>query len=120
MCRWLLAIHRLQAAAFGDGLSQAACKALSPNSYQEILLDLYLAALEDRQIYQSCLAGAGPPASAHRQAVRLEALGAVSRSLDDEDHRRVNVVLTPQIETILDAFLDAVDQRANEHFPKDE
>jgi hypothetical protein len=70
ICRWLLRVHRLQVAVFGERLSAEACKALSPSAYQEILLDLYEARLESRQVYQSCLASAGPPATAHRQAAR--------------------------------------------------
>jgi hypothetical protein len=114
VCRWLLRVHRLQVAIFGERLSADACKALSPSAYQEILLDLYEAQLDSRQVYQSCLAVSGPPATAHRQAARLEALGAVNRSLDTGDHRRQNVMLTEDMQAVLDHFMDAVEKATRE------
>ncbi|MBV1687709.1 hypothetical protein KRR38_08480 [Novosphingobium sp. G106] len=114
ICRWLLRVHRLQVSLFGTRLSADACKALSPGAYQEILLDLYEAQLDDRQVYQSCLATPGPPATAHRQAARLEALGAVSRRPDTSDNRRQNVVLTQDMQAVLDHFMDAVEEVTRE------
>ena len=114
VCRWLLRVHRLQVALFGSRLSVDACKALSPSPYQEILLDLYEAGLESRQVYQSCLASAARPATAHRQAARLEALGAVSRIPDTADHRRQNVMLTEDMQAVLDQFMDAVEEVTRE------
>lgn len=114
VCRWLLRVHRLQVALFGTRLSADAWKALSPSAYQEILLDLYEAQLDGRQVYQSCLASAGPPATAHRQAARLEALGAVSRVADTSDNRRQNVMLTQDMQAVLDHFMDAVEEVTRE------
>ncbi|MBV1686413.1 hypothetical protein KRR38_01675 [Novosphingobium sp. G106] len=114
ICRWLLRVYRLQVTVFGKNLSVEARKALSPSAYQEILLDLYEARLENRQVYQSCLAPGGPPATAHRQAARLEALGAVSRSPDTSDHRRQNVMLTEDMQAVLDHFMDAVEAATRE------
>lgn len=110
ICRRLLHVHRLQVAIFGTRLSADACKALSPSAYQEILLELYLAGLEDREVYQSSLAPTEPPATVHRQAARLEALGAVTRSVDGRDQRRLNLTLTPLMQSVLDVFMDAADQ----------
>lgn len=109
VCRWLLQVHRLQISIFGARLAADACKALSPSAYQEILLELYLAGIEDRRVYQSSLAPTQPPATVHRQAARLEVLGAVSRSVDGHDHRRLNLTLTPQMRSVLDMFMDAAD-----------
>ena len=109
ICRRLLQVHRLQAAIFGTRLSEEACKALSPSAYQEILFELYLAGLEGRQVYQSCLAPTQPQATVHRQAARLEALGAVTRSVDGRDQRRLNLTLTPLMRSMLDLFMDAAD-----------
>lgn len=114
VCRWLLRVHRLQVAVFGERLPADACRALSPSAYQEILLDLYEAQLDSRQVYQSCLASAGPPATAHRQAARLEVLGAVSRIPDSRDHRRQNVMLTQDMQAVLDHFMDAVEEVTRE------
>lgn len=107
--RWLLNIHRLRVTEFRQRLSEEAARALSPSGYQEILLDLYLAGLEERDTYQSCLATTEPPATVHRQTARLEKLGAVSRSTDLGDRRRLNVVLTPDMQEAFDAFIDAVE-----------
>jgi hypothetical protein len=117
VCRWLLSLHRLQIAAFGKGLPGGLARALSPSAYQGILLDLYLAALEDRAIYQSSLATTEPPATVHWQAARLERLGAVSRSVDTNDHRRLNLVLTPELQSAYDDFIDAVEAAICRHFP---
>lgn len=84
-------------------------RALAPNPYHEILLDLYLAEFDGRLVYQSGLAGTGPPVSTHRQVARLEALGAVTRTPDPTDQRRLNITLTPAMRAHIEEFLDAVD-----------
>jgi DNA-binding MarR family transcriptional regulator len=84
-------------------------KVLSGNPYWEILLDLYLADLEQRSLYQSCLAAGAPPANAHRHSIRLEAMGAVARADDPGDHRRRNVSLTPHMKEALDQIMEEVD-----------
>lgn len=109
VCRVLLQTMHLKVTGFGMDLSQAASRALAPNAYLEILLTLYLAELEGRSVYQSCLGGAGPPATAHRQAARLEALGTITRSLDRTDLRRVNMELTRTMRAALDNYVDAVE-----------
>jgi hypothetical protein len=52
----------------------------------------------------------------HRQAARLEALGAVSRIPDTGDHWRQNVMLTEDMQDVLDHFMDAVEAVTRE-FP---
>jgi hypothetical protein len=109
VCRLLLQTMELKVFSFGLGLRPAASKALAPNAYLEILLTLYLAELEGRRVYQSCLGGAGPPATAHRQAARLAELGAITRSLDQSDLRRLNMELTQPTRAALDNYVDAVE-----------
>jgi hypothetical protein len=79
---------------------------LCANPYWDILLDLYLAQYEQRLVYQSCLALSAPPAKAHRQSAHLSKLGAVERSLDEDDHRRVNVTLSADTRHALDMIMD--------------
>ena len=110
VCRWLLTIHRLQVTAFGKHLPAGAARALSPSAYQEILLDIYLATIEDREVYQSRLATTEHSAGVHRQVARLEELGAVARTVDANDQRRLNVTLTPELRNLLDDFIDAADE----------
>lgn len=109
ICRWLLKIYRLRNA---ETEAAATLRALAPNAFHEMLLDLYLAELEGRQIYQSYLASAGSPASAHRQVARLESIGAVTRSPDPADNRRLNVILTAAMRDFLDRSMDALDMAA--------
>ena len=116
ICLFLLCVHRLQTGAFGNRLTTTAGKAFSPSIYQELLLNLYLAELENKPVYQSWLAPAGPPATVHRQVARLEALGAVSRSPNADDHRRMNVTLTPGMLALLDDFMDAIATEVREYF----
>jgi hypothetical protein len=115
-CRWLLKICRLCAALPFDGLPPSAAKALAPNAFHEILLDLYLAEHEGRRVYQSYLAGSGPPWKTHRQVARLETLGLVSRSRDPTDHRRLNVTLALDLRRLLDDAMDALEQSGRQHF----
>lgn len=98
MCRFLIAERQFVDRLLG--------KSLCANPYWDILLDLYLAEFEGRPVYQSCLAPAAPPANAHRQSARLAKLGAVSRTLDPYDHRRMNVTLSAEVRAALDAIMD--------------
>jgi hypothetical protein len=112
-----MSLRPLELVAFGDKISEPACRALSPSVVGEILLELYVAGLERRQVYQSSLAPTEPSATVHRLVARLEGLGAVARSLDPRDHRRLNVVLTPTMQAVLDEFIDAVDAAKRNFFP---
>lgn len=116
-CLWLMSLRRLELVAFCDRIPKPACRALSPSVIGEILLELYVAGLERRQLYQSSLAPTEPSATIHRLVARLEGLGAVARSLDPSDHRRLNVVLTPAMQSVLDEFIDAVEAAMRNFFP---
>lgn len=109
VCRWILRICRAAPQTSPGRLSAEAMRALAPNPYHEILIDLYLAELTGRRVYQSGLAGTGPAVSTHRQAARLEELGAVTRTVDPADQRRLNVALTPAMRAHIEDILDKVD-----------
>lgn len=98
MCRLLIAQRQIVERFLGT--------TLGANPYWDILLDLYLADYEERLVYQSCLAPGAPPAKAHRQSARLSKLGAVVRALDEADHRRMNVTLSPETRHALDVIMD--------------
>ncbi len=102
MCRAMLRRHTIVERLIG--------KVLSTDPYWEILLDLYLAELEQRSLYQSCLAATAPPANAHRHSARLENMGAVTRVDDPDDHRRRTVRLTPRMREAFDQIMDEVSE----------
>ena len=105
MCRFLIAERQLVDRRLG--------KPLGANPNWDILLDLYLAEFEGRHVYQSCLAPAAPPANAHRHSARLAKLGAVTRTLDPNDHRRINVTLSAEVRSALDAIMDLLVEHAS-------
>lgn len=105
ICRFLIAERQLVDRLLG--------KTLCPNPYWDSLLELYLAEFEGRTVYQSCLAPGAPPANAHRQSAQLAKLGAVTRTLDPDDHRRMNVRLTPETRIALDGIMDGLAPRAD-------
>jgi hypothetical protein len=112
ICRLLLAIRTAHQATFTSSEGPAGNKLSVWNCYFEILLELYLAELELRQVYQSWLAPMKPAPSTHRQAARLEELGAVLRVPDASDRRRVIVILAPGIRAAIASFIDAIDTKA--------
>lgn len=114
-CRLLLDWCRMATSLPVEILSEDAIRALGPNGYQQIVLDLYLAERDGRRVYQSYLAGSGPPGRIHRQVARLEALGLVSRALDPSDLRRLDVRLTAQMSRLLDLVMDALEVSAWQH-----
>lgn len=91
-----------------DSVGKLLGKALCPNPRWDILLDLFLAELEGRSFYQSCLAPGAPPANSHRHSARLVQLGAIERSLDLADQRRLNVTLTADLSAAMTTLVDAV------------
>lgn len=103
LCRLLLAEQALITKIF-DGNQLA-----SPR--WEILLDLYLAALEGRALYQSALVSQLSPAASHRLAATLERQDLVERGHDEADHRRTLVSLRPRAMTAMDHLLDDLHRR---------
>lgn len=102
ICRRLIRERRL----VKDMLGTALCA--NPN--WDMLLDLYLAELEHRSLYQSalCLAAHIPESSAHRWTVKLAEQGVLLRRIDPEDRRRVSVSLAPATAAALHRIMERI------------
>jgi DNA-binding MarR family transcriptional regulator len=102
ICRRLIRERRL----VKDMLGTALCA--NPN--WDMLLDLYLAELEHRSVYQSalCLAAHIPESSAHRWTVKLAEQGVLLRRIDPEDRRRISVTLAPATAAALDQIMESI------------
>lgn len=76
----------------------------------DILLDLYLAELEERPIYlwQSCVASNIPISSAHRKISNMIESGIVERTGLASDRRRVDIALTPATRGNMHRLVDAL------------
>lgn len=99
VCRGLMRLDAMMERTIG--------KALSTRPYWVFLLELYLAEFEGRTLFQSCLVTEGAPANTHRRAAKLADMGAVIREPDQDDHRRVDLRLTPATRTMLEHALNA-------------
>ncbi len=88
----------------GDHLGFQLC----PNPSWDILLDLYLAELEDRTTYlwQSCVAANTPISSAHRKIGELIEQGLVERTGSFADKRRVGIRLSALGRMKFDRMMD--------------
>jgi AbrB family looped-hinge helix DNA binding protein len=78
--------------------------------YLGLLLELYLAELEGKTLYQASLATDDVASKPHRRAARLASLGAIVRKPDTRDHRRVDLMLTPPMRSTLEHLLDVIGQ----------
>ncbi|WCM25923.1 AbrB/MazE/SpoVT family DNA-binding domain-containing protein [Sphingomonas sp. QA11] len=88
-------------------MERAVGKALSTRPYWVFLLELYLADIEGRTMFQSCLATEGAPANTHRRAAKLADMGILIREPDPDDHRRVDLRLTAASRAMLEHALNA-------------
>lgn len=102
ICRRLIRERRLMKEMLGT--------ALCANPSWDMLLDLYLAELEHRSVYQSalCLAAHIPESSAHRWTVKLAEQGVLVRRIDPEDRRRVSVTLAPATAAALHQIMERI------------
>jgi hypothetical protein len=77
----------------------------------DILLDLYIACAEGKQVSVSsaCIGSASPPTTGLRWLGVLADEGLVVREADADDHRRVLVRLTPAGQAAMDRFFEAAD-----------
>lgn len=103
LCRMLIEIRR----AVGDSLGFALC----PNPVWDMLLDLYVAHHEQRDLYlwPLCIAANTPLSTAHRKITEMEKQGLLVRTLHDRDRRRVRVRLTTPSMATIAALLDRID-----------
>ena len=90
VCRKLIAERKI----VGAHLGFEAC----PVPTWDILLDLYLAHLEQRSTYlwSLCIAANIPMSSAHRKIGALVSEGLLERGADLDDGRRVTMRLAPE------------------------
>lgn len=103
LCRMLIQIRK----AVGDSLGFTLC----PNPVWDMLLDLYVAHHEQRDLYlwPLCIAANTPLSTAHRKITEMEKKGLLVRTLHDRDRRRVRVRLTTQSMVTIAALLDRID-----------
>jgi len=103
LCRSLIAIRK----AVGDSFGFTLC----PNPVWDMLLDLYLAHHEQRDLYlwPLCIAANAPLSTAHRKISEMEKQGLVVRRMHEQDRRRVGVELTEYSMATITLLLDRID-----------
>jgi DNA-binding MarR family transcriptional regulator len=116
-CRWLLGIWQVYRKVCGACRAPVARAATDYPDFV-ILLELYLAGLEHRSVCQSALAPTLATSSLHRQAARLEQAGAILRTPDTRDQRRIIIVLAPGMEAAIERFIDLVEVSLQQSFER--
>ncbi|MDF0491169.1 MarR family transcriptional regulator [Sphingomonas sp. H39-1-10] len=93
----------------GDVLDVSVC----PNPILDMLLDLYLARHEHREVYlwPLCIAAHCPLSTGHRKVRFMEKRGFVIRGNPGRDRRRANVLMTDQGAELMDTILDRMTTR---------
>lgn len=83
-------------------------KKLFRDSAWDVLLELYIGAVEESDVYvkQAIIASGECPATAMRIIARLESFGLLSRKGDDSDQRRVVVSLTRSGQVAIELLLE--------------
>lgn len=76
--------------------------------FVDMVLDLYVAELEMRDLCQSSIESRASRASAHRHAHSLVQSGMAVHDVDPADLRRKTVRLARHVRVSLDAFLDGL------------
>jgi DNA-binding HxlR family transcriptional regulator len=103
MCRRLVAMRR----TIGEAIGYRLC----PSPVWDMLLDLYLAQYEKREVYLFSLYTAAPDipqSTAHRKIAEMEKRGLVTRDIPRPDGRRVAISMTAQGLAIVDRLLDRI------------
>jgi hypothetical protein len=100
----------------GESLSFEVC----PNPIWDMLLDLYLARFEQREVYlwPLCIASHCPLSTAHRKVLFMERRGLVVRSKIGRDRRRINVAMTNRGVDIMAKILDRITDRLFDTCPE--
>lgn len=104
ICKRLVAMRKIVGVALGYSLC--------PNPVWDMLLDLYLADYDDRDVFMLSLCGAAniPSSTAQRKIVEMERAGWLRRESTDSDRRCIGVRLTPEgtelVNSLLDGMLD--------------
>jgi DNA-binding MarR family transcriptional regulator len=100
LCRALIRLDALMEKSLG--------KTLSTRAHWMVLLELYLAAMEGRTLFQSCLSTTESPSAPHRRSAYLARMGFLQREHDPGDNRRVNLALCPSTMRLLDKAMDRI------------
>jgi hypothetical protein len=82
---------------------------LAASPYRALLLNIYLAEIEGRTIFQASLSTDEAASKPHRRSIKLAQLGAVIREPDPQDRRRTDLRLTPMAKQALDQAMDKVE-----------
>ncbi|WP_157801166.1 MarR family winged helix-turn-helix transcriptional regulator [Sphingobium sp. LB126] len=99
----------------GEALGFSVCA----NPIWDMLLDLYLARFELREVYlwPLCIASHCPLSTAHRKVLFMERCGLVVRSKIGRDRRRINVAMTDRGGELMDGILDRMTDRVYDRCP---
>jgi hypothetical protein len=113
MCRLLVAMRDV----VGGSLGFDTC----PNPIWDMLLDLYLARYEDREVYlwPLCIASHCPLSTAHRKVLLMERSGLVVRANKGRDRRRTHVTMTDEGAAIMDWLLDRMTDKVFDFCPRE-
>lgn len=105
VCRLLVSMR----VVLGDALGFSVCA----NPIWDMLLDLYLARHEGREVYlwPLCIASHCPLSTAYRKVSFMEKRGLVVRLNATRNKRRINVAMTDQGQEIMDGILDRMTDR---------
>lgn len=103
LCKALIQIRR----AVGDSLGFSLC----PSPIWDMLMDLYLAHHEQREVYlwPLCMAANIPLSTAHRKIGAMEKRGLLSRTNVQKDRRRIGIRLTDTGLQTVSSLLDQID-----------
>jgi hypothetical protein len=114
ICRFLVGIRDIAGQALGFEVF--------PNPVWDMLLDLYLAHHEHREVYlwPLCIASHCPLSTAHRKVAFMERRGLVARSNHGRDRRRINVAMTDKGAETMDVILDRITARILDLCPKNQ
>lgn len=103
MCRRLVAMRQ----TIGEAIGYRIC----PSPVWDMLLDLYLAQYEKREVYLFSLYTVAtdiPQSTAHRKIAEMEKQGLVTRDIPRPDGRRVAISMTARGVAIVDHLLDRI------------
>ena len=103
LCRSVIDIRK----AVGDSLGFALC----PSPIWDMLLDLFLAHHEGRDVYlwPLCMAANTPLSTAHRKINEMERQGLLVRTAAARDRRRIGVAISAQGLATVTSLLDRIE-----------
>lgn len=100
VCRMLL--------RFETEIEKAMGATLAARPYWGPLVAIYLAEIDGRTLFQSCLTTDERRSKPHRRSARLAELGVLLRERDPHDHRRTDLRLAPATKGALDKAIGRI------------